>query len=100
VPCAATHTLPAELLVEHDELEVRHMTEQLVLELADDPRDARLRPRVLQRPHDRQYWQTSPIAESAARKARQGVSRGAAWLTSVRCETVGSGGGIVNNPPR
>ncbi len=44
----------ARFLVEHDELDVGQVAEQLVLEPADHPGDPGPRPRVLDRAHDRQ----------------------------------------------
>jgi hypothetical protein len=91
--------LHAGLLVERDELDARDVAEQLVLEVAEDPRDLRRRPGVLQRAHHGQH-----VAHVAERRESQDADRlgrcAEQGQLHRRLETVGSGAGIVNNPHR
>ena len=91
--------LDTGVLVKHDELDSGDVADQLVLELAQDPREPRRRPGVLQRADD---WQH--VAHVAQRRQAQDADGrwrcGEEGLLHLRFETVGSGAGIVNNPHR
>src|SRR5690606_19896104 len=58
--------------VEDGELDAFEALHQSVLDLTDDPDDTGVRPRPLNRAHDRTVWHVSPIADRRTMQSSEG----------------------------